>query len=52
MFITPERIGHSKTRDIASLMRTAVRANKQTQVGKEEVKRKKTERGYLQGPLK
>lgn len=28
MFITPERIGHSKTSDIASFMRTAVRAVK------------------------
>lgn len=28
MFITPERIGHSKTRDIASLMITAIRAVK------------------------
>lgn len=26
MFITPERTGHSKTGDIASLMKTAVRA--------------------------
>lgn len=28
MFITPERTGHSKTGDIASLMRKAVRAIK------------------------
>lgn len=28
MFITPEKIGHSKTGDIASLMKTAARAIK------------------------
>lgn len=51
MFITPEKIGHLKTSDIASLMKTAVRAMKlvykytdrqqfQTQFVKAEVKRK------------
>lgn len=57
MFITPEKIGHLKTSDIASLMKTAVRAMKlvykhtdrqqfQTQFVKAEVKRKWREGNY------